>query len=251
MAEQLNTPRFDLSASVPSWATAPPPASEKALASSYAKALMAENTPVEISVPDRSGFFSGRHGQYTATLDGCPCGNRVKPCKHMYRLAMELGLLPAPYINDQTKIKYPKSTSVGFLGAVSMLEKASEDAQHELYLLIDCLKDASTAHGAGLDDAAADELTACGVLVRLDDPPCYILSPAMRDNFTLVKRYLLRKFGVNAYMDLAGNIYNIPYGSIPSADFSVVVWPRDTVTAALAERGHDRCAAWNREHAAT
>ena len=53
-------------------------------------------TPLAMDRVALSGTFKGSGGQYVATLSTCTCtdfSRRKLPCKHMYRLAYELGIL--------------------------------------------------------------------------------------------------------------------------------------------------------------
>lgn len=69
---------------------------ENRLVSSKKKEL----TPVMVNSDEQIGTFVGSEGDlYTTTLDECSCvdfarNGYVQPCKHMIRLAMELGKLP-------------------------------------------------------------------------------------------------------------------------------------------------------------
>ena len=78
------------------------------------KAYTAECTPLEISESDCAAIFSGNHGVYTATLSACTCvdfSKRKKPCKHMYRLAIELGLFgdKAEAKSNKAEVKIPRA----------------------------------------------------------------------------------------------------------------------------------------------
>ena len=56
-------------------------------------------TPLSISQEDGAAIFSGSHGTYSTTLESCTCvdfSRRKLPCKHMFRLAIELGQIDAP-----------------------------------------------------------------------------------------------------------------------------------------------------------
>lgn len=69
-----------------------------------------ECTPISIDIDNRTGKFSGRYGIYETTLEMCNCFDfekRDKPCKHMYRLAIELGLINETAETDPSKIKAP------------------------------------------------------------------------------------------------------------------------------------------------
>lgn len=52
-------------------------------------------TPISIDTENSTGIFKGSSGQYKTSLSECSCRDfilRRFPCKHMYRLAYELGL---------------------------------------------------------------------------------------------------------------------------------------------------------------
>lgn len=71
-----------------------------------------ECTPLEIS--GNSGKFQGQSGRYVTTLESCQCGDfirRRKPCKHMYRLAMELGIFGGKdsLVSDKSKVIIPRN----------------------------------------------------------------------------------------------------------------------------------------------
>lgn len=63
----------------------------------FEKAKSASVSPQSIDINNMSGVFSGSgKNPYNVTLDYCPCGDfhrRKLPCKHIYRLAMELNLI--------------------------------------------------------------------------------------------------------------------------------------------------------------
>ncbi len=68
-------------------------------------AKKAETTPKEIN--DDYAVFKGSEKDYKTTLVSCTCvdfGRRKKPCKHMYRLAFELGAFPMDYVDVDLSI---------------------------------------------------------------------------------------------------------------------------------------------------
>ena len=72
------------------------PGQEKRLDSARAAAC----TPVQISPDSGAAEFKGSRGVYQTTLNSCGCEDfrrRNLPCKHMYRLALELELIPGPF----------------------------------------------------------------------------------------------------------------------------------------------------------
>lgn len=103
-------------------------------------AKKAECTPISIDESEQYGTFSGSHGLYDATLSECTCGDfrhRHKPCKHMYRLASELGLFNLGEIKADCKnIKSPQPTKADRKKAleyvVSKIESYSEETQKAL-----------------------------------------------------------------------------------------------------------------------
>lgn len=68
------------------------------------KAASAECVPISISAEDQSGIFEGTTKKYNTYLDFCECTDfrrRHFPCKHMYRLAQELGLHDLSAVRDE------------------------------------------------------------------------------------------------------------------------------------------------------
>lgn len=107
------------------------PEQQKRIKSAY----KADLTPVEISPDEGKATFSGHSGVYTTTLAKCTCvdfARRKLPCKHMYRLAIELGLFGdrEKAENDPSKIKIPlgKKQDVLFK-IVAQIENYSDDTQ--------------------------------------------------------------------------------------------------------------------------
>lgn len=96
-------------------------------------AQKADLTPISVNSEDCFAYFQGGHGRYETFLDQCPCGDFIKrrlPCKHIYRLAMELGLIAGNPVNDATKIKVPKvKGGLGICAALDIIEKCSDKAQ--------------------------------------------------------------------------------------------------------------------------
>lgn len=80
---------------------------------SFDRAKKAGCTPIELSKEDQYAKFSGDSGIHTTTLSECSCpdfSTKKLPCKHMYRLAMELGMIDAKFETDASKIKPPLPT---------------------------------------------------------------------------------------------------------------------------------------------
>lgn len=100
-------------------------------------ASKAANTPLIINEADLYGRFSGSSGEYKTTLSSCTCidfSKRKLPCKHIYRLAMELKLIDTAYQSDSSKRKRPKNRhGLNFLQAVQVIESFTDNEQKLLY----------------------------------------------------------------------------------------------------------------------
>jgi hypothetical protein len=74
-------------------------------------AKSAKMTPIKIDTEDLYGYFQGSHGRYETFLDTCPCGDFIRsklPCKHIYRLAIELGLMDEKAETNSNAIPTPR-----------------------------------------------------------------------------------------------------------------------------------------------
>lgn len=129
-------------------------------------AKSAKLTPIKIDPADCCGFFQGSHGRYEARLDSCPCVDfkRSKlPCKHIYRLAIELGVMDEEASTDQNAIPELNAHKVSLSETLDIVETLSSKAQREL-LRIAC---ATTNNNPFIQISAnkiADELFASGII---------------------------------------------------------------------------------------
>lgn len=95
-------------------------------------------TPVQVEQDNLCGSFEGGHGAYSTTLSLCTCvdfNRRKLPCKHIYRLAMELGLIDCEFTSDKNKIKHyvRKADSVSISDTVKFIENLSDELQQYIY----------------------------------------------------------------------------------------------------------------------
>lgn len=94
-------------------------------------------TPIKIDKVDCFGYFQGSHGRYETFLDECDCVDfkRTKsPCKHIYRLAMELRLLGEDFKSDKSKIVIPKaSDGYSLEKCIEIANALPEQSQQILY----------------------------------------------------------------------------------------------------------------------
>lgn len=99
-------------------------------------AKSAKLTPLKIDTIDFYGYFQGSSGKYETFLDSCPCGDfrRSKlPCKHIYRLAMELGLMDnTDTKNNINAIITPKNERTSLDETIDLVESLPENVQREL-----------------------------------------------------------------------------------------------------------------------
>lgn len=107
------------------------------------KAASAECTPISIDVGEQCGTFSGTSGTYHTWLVECECVDfqrRKHPCKHMYRLAFELGEYDlVDVVADSSKIKHkitPKERADSYEQCVALIEAYPIETQRELQSII-------------------------------------------------------------------------------------------------------------------
>ena len=109
-------------------------------------AQKADLTPIKVEDKENKtyGFFQGRNGSYETSLDFCPCGDfrkRKLPCKHIYRLAMELHLIEGNPISDTSKIKIPKNKNgLELIPALDIVESCPKETQQALFYILDDIR---------------------------------------------------------------------------------------------------------------
>lgn len=112
----------------------------------FDKSKTAECTPLEVDKLTGVGRFSGSSGVYETNLEVCRCRDfiiRRKPCKHMYRLAIELGIITTDSVKtDSRSIKSPGSTKEqrrqAFLKSIDLIESYDIETQKMIKDLIYC-----------------------------------------------------------------------------------------------------------------
>lgn len=197
---------------VPEWVNHIPTVSDGPLLKSYLAALKADMTPT--CIDGQTGYFSSRHGNYVVTLDvpnGCVCGSHTRPCKHQYRLAMELNLMPGDFIHDPSKIKY-KLDGVDFETAVDRIEQLPATAQKELFGILSSLFNGKVYSGT-LSEDSARALVGGNVLLWIDDPAGYRLCTDLDKSSFMLDKYLRRKFDFDIYFDPYNRgTFSVPHG---------------------------------------
>lgn len=130
-------------------------------------ARSAKLTPIKIDTTDLYGYFEGRHGHYETFLDHCPCGDfrRSKlPCKHIYRLAIELGLLDFEADNDINSIQ---SALISLDNTIDIVENLSESAQHALLDIARHIRSTTPVYKV-IVNADIKELMKAGIIIDAD-----------------------------------------------------------------------------------
>ena len=130
-------------------------------------AKSAKMTPIKIDTTDLYGYFQGSHGRYETFLDSCPCGDFIRnklPCKHIYRLAMELGLLNEKAESNTNAIPTPKRERVSLDEEIDIVEGLSENAQYTLKDIASSINSANSTYTIWLD-STVEELINSGIIV--------------------------------------------------------------------------------------
>lgn len=153
---------------IPEWVASIPPHDKTKLEN----AVKAQLTPVEFDAEAGYAEFSSRHGYYRTTLTDCRtkngyCGDGY-PCKHMYRLAMQLGLIPGDFKNDLSKVTYQRF-GIPLPDAIERVKSVSVKSQKFLCIWIRHLR----YNSLEIDKVPSEifaELEAAKLLIRIDDP---------------------------------------------------------------------------------
>lgn len=98
-------------------------------------------TPVSLDQEACTGTFKGSSGTHTTALDHCSCvdfNRRRLPCKHMYRLAMELGVFQTEFESDKTAIVEPKHSirRERLAETIKVVETLTDDQQQLLLEIV-------------------------------------------------------------------------------------------------------------------
>ena len=100
-------------------------------------AQSAKLTPISIDRDEMCGHFQGSYGSYDTWLTECQCvdfARSQKPCKHIYRLAMELGVYSATFSTNKNAIPVQGSQKkIPLEYTVELIDKLPVSAQEVLY----------------------------------------------------------------------------------------------------------------------
>lgn len=133
-------------------------------------AQSAKLTPIRIDATDFYGHFQGSHGRYETFLDYCPCGDFRRsnlPCKHIYRLAIELGLIDIKTESSQNAIVTPKNERISLNDTIDIVESLSPDAQLTLLNIACNIRSTTPVYEIDFNNIIS-ELMACGIIIDTD-----------------------------------------------------------------------------------
>lgn len=189
-----------------------------------ASAREAACTPAAVDKAAQKAIFEGHWGKYETYPDFCTCpdfSRRQQPCKHIYRLCMELGLF---------NISFRSYTHGGYSWkkAIEVVEALPEDVQKEFcdHFRASC---ASPAPYRRKKTPELEALITNGLLVEYPErETAKFKEVRLIEDFMVdrqkVKTYFSRKFWPPTYMNGDGEM-------VPDD------LPNDEITAFLHERG--------------
>lgn len=85
-------------------------------------------TPVNMDPKTYLGIFQGKKVRYETSLTECECFDfqqNTLPCKHIYRLALELGIIEGEYQSDLPKV----IDQLNYEKALELIESTAEESQ--------------------------------------------------------------------------------------------------------------------------
>ena len=190
----------------------------------FSSAAEAACTPVLVNSDDNFAYFQSKRGKYETFLDSCNCTDfkrRGLPCKHMYRLAMELHIMPGEY-SSYSHGGYTWKQSV------EIIERMSEEIQQ--YFYHSCFYKAMKKNEPFRIKKASelDVLISSGFLVEYPDKetPKFKTVSVIEDFFVekqKVHYYFSRKFNPRSY-----------FNGVEMVEDPL---PEDEITVFLRERG--------------
>ena len=199
-------------------------------------AKAAKMTPVLVNKEDLFAYFQGNHGRYETFLDSCSCGDfrrSKRPCKHIYRFAMELGLIDSDFYTDSDKIPTPLSERLPLESVIDLVESLPENLQRRLLSIsVDC--DSGALESRVYMDEEIEELLKIGIIVqkpvsKRSRKACVALPQTITPRH--VHFYLNRKYGCTSdFNEYTGEFIEVP--------LIKTKLPDDSITQQLIKRGY-------------
>lgn len=204
---------------------------KKRLISAKSKKL----TPVFVNRDDCFACFQGSHGRYETFLDSCPCGDfrrSKRPCKHIFRLALELGVLAGQYEADNSAIPPVVTEQLPLSDALDIVERLGDGAQR---IILDIARSTTSnkPEKRVKISPALEEVVVSGVVeITSSSPKSVVVRFSDKFNRSKIHKYLHRKYDS---VDFLTDDENMKYVQIPLLE---TILPDDDVTAELKKRGY-------------
>lgn len=135
--------------------------------SAISKAQLSKTTPISVDSTAQTAIFWGSGKEpYQTSLSVCTCSEFVRfkvPCKHIYRLAMELGIVNFSYDTGMSSGERA-AMQISFEDAVGIIEALSPEAQHEIYNMLSIQIDSRHTPHLITDQEIIAEFRACPLL---------------------------------------------------------------------------------------
>ena len=148
------------------------------------RAQLSETTPQSVDRAAQTAvFFGSGKNPYQTSLSSCTCSDfthRKLPCKHIYRLAMELGIIDLPYETGRSKGERI-TDQISLADSVAVIETLSDDAQRQISKFLSVTSDKVVDHSMPVlvtDEAVIAELRNCPLLE--ERPVAPVVLPKMR-----------------------------------------------------------------------
>lgn len=184
---------------------------------------MSSCTPAILDKNNCCASFHGRRGNYETHLDSCTCtdfSRRSLPCKHIYRLALELGLLSGS-VSSYSHGGYT------WKEAVDILEKYPEAVQEEFLSHFYSSKEKADPYKRK-KNPEMDVLIKDGILTEYPDKETPKFKTVhLIEDFLKDKRNILWYFSRKFRKPTVFNGFDMEYEPLPN----------DEVTAYLRQRG--------------
>lgn len=153
--------------------------------SAISKARLSKTTPISVdSAAQTATFWGSGKEPYQTSLSTCTCSEFVRfkaPCKHIYRLAMELGIIDLTYKTGMSSGER-NEMQLSFEDALGLVESLSQDAQHEIYNMLSMQIDSRHVPRLIMDPEIITEFRACPLL---EEKPATALMLSMMKRKTL------------------------------------------------------------------
>lgn len=103
------------------------------------KAILSQTTPISVDSDKQTAVFWGSgKAPYQTSISSCTCSEFIRfkvPCKHIYRFAMELGIIDMPYKTGMSSGKR-NEIQLAFEDALDLVEALSPEAQYQVYNML-------------------------------------------------------------------------------------------------------------------